>query len=79
MLCKKFHFLRRIGNSFLGGENASSSDSLDLLFSLAGEEASLHDDWLLGEGTLAKNLNRGGFKEYSTEIKRESCIKIHIL
>ena len=78
MLCKKFHFIRGL-DSLLGGENASSSDSLDLLFSLAGEETSLHDDWLLGEGTLAKNLNRGGFKEYSTEIKRESCIKIHIL
>ena len=70
MLCKKFHFLRGLGISLLGGENASSSDSLDLLFSLSGDEASLHDDWLLGKGTLAKNLNRG-FKKYS----RESCIK----
>jgi hypothetical protein len=62
ILCKKFHFLRGLG-SLLGGENASSSDSLDFLFSLAGEEASLHDDWLLVEGTLAKNLKRGGLEK----------------
>lgn len=40
----------------LGGEDASTTDSLDLLLSKLGEELGLHDDRLLGESTLAQNL-----------------------
>ena len=47
-----------IGSELLSSQDASSSNCLDLLFSLAGEETSLHDDWLLGESSLAKNLNK---------------------
>merc|ERR1719430_2879157 len=47
-----------MGSELLSSQNASSSDSLDLLFGLAGEEASLHDDWLLGESSLTKNLEK---------------------
>jgi len=43
-------------DQLLGGQNASSTDSLDLLLGLAGEETSLDDDGLLGESSLAKNL-----------------------
>ena len=49
----------------LGGQNASSTNSLDFLLSLAGEETSLHDDGLLGEsldddGLLGESLHDDG-------------------
>jgi len=47
-----------IGSELLSSQDASSSNSLDLLFCLTGEETSLHDDWLLGESSLAKNLEK---------------------
>merc|ERR1719312_2270226 len=47
-----------MGSVLLGSQAANSSTCLDLLFSLAGEEASLHDDWLLGESSLAKNREK---------------------
>merc|ERR1712130_315907 len=40
----------------LSSQNASASDSLDLLFCSSGEESGLDNDWLLGENTLAQNL-----------------------
>ena len=53
-----------MGSELLSSQDASSSNCLDLLFSLAGEEASLHDDWLLGESSLAKNLNNKAIMNY---------------
>merc|ERR550534_3537306 len=47
-----------MGSELLSSQDASSSNSLNLLFGLAGEEASLHDDWLLGESSLTKNLEK---------------------
>lgn len=40
----------------LGGENADTTSSLDLLLSLLGEELSLDNDRDLGKSTLAENL-----------------------
>ena len=40
----------------LSDENTDTTGSLDLLFSLTGEETSLDDDWLSGETTLAQDL-----------------------
>merc|ERR1719427_249636 len=45
----------------LSGKNAGSSDSLDLLFGTAGEESCFHDDWLVGESSLAQNLEVSSF------------------
>ena len=45
-------------NKLLGAEDASSTDSLDLLLGDAGEEAGLDNDGLLGENTLTQNLQR---------------------
>ena len=41
---------------YLSSQDASASDLLDLLFSSAGEEASLDDNGLLGKNALAQNL-----------------------
>merc|ERR1719288_25620 len=45
-----------MGSELLSSKDTSSSNRLDLLLSLAGEETGLHDDWLLGESSLSKNL-----------------------
>merc|ERR1719219_3385243 len=45
-------------SELLSSQDARSSNSLDLLFGLEGEETSLHDDWLLGESSLAENLEK---------------------
>merc|ERR1719367_2000856 len=45
-----------IGSELLSSKDTGSSNRLDLLLSLAGEETGLHDDWLLWEGSLSKNL-----------------------
>merc|ERR1719480_322419 len=44
----------------LGTEDASSTDSLDLLLGDAGEKAGLDNDGLLGENTLTQNLVETG-------------------
>ncbi len=48
-------------NKLLGAEDASSTDSLDLLLGDAGEEAGLDNHRLLGEDTLAQNLQKGEY------------------
>merc|ERR1719244_2107419 len=53
-----FTMFMAMGSELLSSQDASSSNSLDLLFGLAGEEASLHDDWLLGESSLTENLEK---------------------
>ena len=53
----------------LGGQNASSTNSLDFLLGLAGEETSLHDDGLLGEGVPYQEPG-------STRMKQ--CLKMKI-
>lgn len=40
----------------LGHKHTAASHRLDLLLSFAREELGLHDDGLLGQVTLAKNL-----------------------
>ena len=53
--CLKAGFSLNFGlNPISSVRTEKTKDSIDLLVSLAGEEASLHDDWLLAEGTLAQ-------------------------
>merc|ERR1719376_1619359 len=55
---KQFHNVHGYGIRITEQSRCKLPNSLDLLFGLAGEEASLHYDWLLGESSLAKNLEK---------------------
>merc|ERR1719209_1246530 len=58
LITSSYTMFMAMGSELLSSQDASSSNSLDLLFGLAGEEASLHDDWLLGESSLTENLEK---------------------
>merc|ERR1712037_1032708 len=52
--------MKETAEQYLGTEDASSTNSLDLLLGDAGEKAGLDNDRLLGEDTLAQNLVEAG-------------------